>query len=92
MAVEIIPNENQTEDEDNVSDENQPLLEGPDNAPKQKSLKSKLKSQSCCLLVFILGLSFLVTSIVISYLLYFKYVIGKFLTRTMIGLSMTLRL
>ena len=74
-SVEILPNEDQVEDED-INTENQPLLEDHDHAPK-KSFKTKLKSQRCCLLVFSLGLAFLVTSIVISYLLYFKYVIGK---------------
>ena len=79
MAVNIIPSEDLIEDED-INDENKPLLEGQDHVhiPKE-TLKSKLKSQRCCLLVFILGLSFLVTSIVVSYLLYFKYVIGKYM-------------
>ena len=77
MAVNIIPSEDLIEDED-INDENKPLLEGQDHDPKE-TLKSKLKSQRCCLLVFILGLSFLVTSIVVSYLLYFKYVIGKYM-------------
>ena len=48
--------------------ETQPLLGEPRSGSKKKN--------AFCILVFLIGVAFLTAAIILSYFLYFKYVIG----------------